>query len=78
LTTQPLQQHRCPKFEIGFFEDVAPRSGLGQIVRLERMAHERSATIDFDKRLWGQSFNGRPADAVLFARCCRRFFYYLL
>jgi hypothetical protein len=49
-----------------------------EIVRLERMAHERSATIDFDKRLWGQSFNGRPADAVLFARCCRRFFYYLL
>jgi len=54
------------------------RDRAGQIVRLERMAHERSATIDFDKRPLGQSFNSRPADAVPFARCCRRFFYYLL
>jgi hypothetical protein len=36
------------------------RDRAGQIVRLERMAHERSATIDFDKRPLGPIFQQPP------------------
>jgi hypothetical protein len=34
------------------FSRMSRRDRGFEIVRLERMAHERSATIDFDKRLW--------------------------
>ena len=73
------------------FSNIAAQSSLSAFSRMSRRdrALARSSVLrewrTNGARLsistsvfWGQSFNSRPADVVLFARCCRHFFYYLL
>src|ERR1700730_12971168 len=41
-----LQQHSCPEFVVSFFKDVTLGSRLCQVIGSERVAHNRSASIN--------------------------------